>query len=153
MEREEVHRRRWWILGILCLSVVIVALDNLILNVALPIIQRELDASSSELQWTVDAYSLVFAALLFTSGGLGDRYGRKLALTIGLVLFGGASLVTAFSTSTEMLIAFRAVMGVGRRSSCPLLWRSSITSFPHRSGARPSGSGPGRRGSPSRWGR
>jgi len=81
--------------------------------VALPTIQQDLGASSSELQWMVDAYTLVFAALLFTSGSLGDHFGRKLALTTGLGFFGLASLVTAFSVNPEMLIAFRAVMGVG----------------------------------------
>jgi MFS family permease len=113
VEGEEVYRRRWWILAVLCLSVVIVQLGNLILIVALPTIQQDLGASSSELQWMVDAYTLVFAALLFTSGSLGDRFGRKLALTTGLGFFGLASLVTAFSVNPEMLIAFRAVMGVG----------------------------------------
>jgi DHA2 family multidrug resistance protein-like MFS transporter len=88
VEGEEVYRRRWWILAVLCLSVVIVQLDNLILNVALPTIQQDLGASSSELQWMVDAYTLVFAALLFTGGSLGDRFGRKLALTTGLGFFG-----------------------------------------------------------------
>ena len=92
---------------------VIVQLGNLILIVALPTIQQDLGASPSELQWMVDAYTLVFAALLFTSGSLGDRFGRKLALTTGLGFFGLASLVTAFSVNPEMLIAFRAVMGVG----------------------------------------
>ena len=71
MEGEEVYRRRWWILAVLCLSVVIVQLGNLILIVALPTIQQDLGASPSELQWMVDAYTLVFAALLFTSGSLG----------------------------------------------------------------------------------
>jgi MFS family permease len=71
VEGEEVYRRRWWILAVLCLSVVIVQLGNLILIVALPTIQQDLGASPSELQWMVDAYTLVFAALLFTSGSLG----------------------------------------------------------------------------------
>ena len=113
MDGEEDYRRRWWILAVLCLSVVIVQLGNLILIVALPTIQQDLGASSSELQWMVDAYTLVFAALLFTSGSLGDRFGRKLALTTGLGFFGLASLVTVFSVKPEMLIAFRSVMGVG----------------------------------------
>ena len=153
MDGEEVYRRRWWILAVLCLSVVIVQLGNLILIVALPTIQQDLGASPSELQWMVDAYTLVFAALLFTSGSLGDRFGRKLALTTGLGFFGLASLVTAFSVNPEMLIAFRAVMGWARRSYCPLLWRSSTTSSPRKSAERPSGYGQGCWGSPSHWGR
>jgi len=84
VEGEEVYRRRWWILAVLCLSVVIVQLGNLILIVALPTIQQDLGASPSELQWMVDAYTLVFAALLFTSGSLGDRFGRKLSLAAAI---------------------------------------------------------------------
>ena len=69
-----------------------IGLDNTILNVALPSLQKEFDASGSTLQWIVDSYMLVFAGLLLTMGTLGDRFGRKLALQAGLVLFGGASL-------------------------------------------------------------
>lgn len=104
---------RWWTLLVLSLSLVIIGLDNTILNVAIPTIQRELDASASELQWMVDSYVLVFAGLLLTMGALGDRYGRKLTLQLGLVIFGISSIFAAYSTSSEMLIATRAVMGVG----------------------------------------
>ena len=153
MEGEEVYRRRWWILAVLCLSVVIVQLGNLILIVALPTIQQDLGAFSSELQWMVDAYTLVFAALLFTSGSLGDRFGRKLALTTGLGFFGLASLVTAFSVNPEMLIAFRAVIGVGAALILPATLAIINNVFPRTSGARPSGYGQGCWGSPSHWGR
>ena len=76
--------RRWWTLVVLCFSLLVIALDNTILNVALPTLQRDLDASASDLQWIVDSYMLVFAAVLLTAGALGDRFGRKKALTFGL---------------------------------------------------------------------
>src|SRR3954449_8769118 len=87
-----VYARRWKTLAVLALSLLIIGLDNTILNVALPNLQEEFDASTSTLQWIVDSYLLVFAGLLLTMGTLGDRFGRKRALQSGLVLFGGASL-------------------------------------------------------------
>ena len=113
MDAETIHRRRWATLGVLSLSLVIIGLDNTILNVALPTLVRELGATQSQLQWIVDAYILVFAGLLLTMGALGDRYGRKLALTVGLVIFGLSSVAAAFADSANALIAARAVMGVG----------------------------------------
>ena len=107
------YRRRWWILGILSLSLLIIGLDNTILNVAIPTLQREFEATATVLQWMVDAYILVFAGLLLLMGSLGDRYGRKRALQIGLVVFGLASFFAAFAQSSEQLIAARAVMGIG----------------------------------------
>lgn len=76
MSEELMYRRRWWILGVLCLSLVVITLDNTILNVALPTLVRELDASNSQLQWIVDSYTIVFAGLLLTTGTIGDRFGR-----------------------------------------------------------------------------
>ena len=105
--------RRWWTLAVLCVSLIVISLDNTILNVALPTIERELNASSSALQWIVDAYMLVFAGLLLTAGALGDRFGRRRALTFGLLVFGGGSILAAVSTSADMLILSRAVMGIG----------------------------------------
>ena len=104
--------RRWWALAVLCLSVLLVVVDNTIVNVALPTLSRELNASTSDLQWFVDAYTLLFAGLLLTGGGLGDRWGRKPVLQAGLVLFGLTSLWAASSSSTGELIAARAGMGV-----------------------------------------
>src|ERR671936_2450422 len=92
MTSSQTYARRWKTLAVLTLSLVIIGLDNTILNVALPSLQEEFDASASTLQWIVDAYLLVFAGLLLTAGTLGDRFGRKFALQCGLVLFGGASL-------------------------------------------------------------
>jgi EmrB/QacA subfamily drug resistance transporter len=112
-EAARIHARRWWILGVLCLSLVLIGLDNTILNVALPTIQREFGATAAELQWMVDAYVLVFAGLLLTMGALGDRFGRARALQVGLVIFGGASLLAPLATDMDHLIGIRVAMGVG----------------------------------------
>ncbi len=90
-----------------------IVIDNTIVNVALPTLVRDLGTSITDLQWVVDAYTLVFAGLLLTAGSLGDRFGRKTALTVGLVVFGGASAAAAFSGSVSALIGARAVMGIG----------------------------------------
>ncbi|HSO50680.1 MAG TPA: MFS transporter, partial [Acidimicrobiia bacterium] len=113
MDAETIQRRRWLTLVVLSLSLVIIGLDNTILNVALPTLVRELGASASELQWMVDSYVLVFAGLLLTMGALGDRFGRKLALNIGLVVFGLSSIAAALADSADALIIARALMGVG----------------------------------------
>lgn len=107
------YGRRWWILGLLSMSLLIIGLDNTVLNVAIPTLQREFDASATELQWMIDAYILVFAGLLLTMGSLGDRFGRKRALQIGIFLFGLSSLLAAYADSTVQLIGARALMGVG----------------------------------------
>jgi EmrB/QacA subfamily drug resistance transporter len=109
----ELYAKRWWALGALCLSLVVIGMDNTILNVALPTLSRDLGASASQLQWMVDSYVLVFAGLLLTMGALGDRFGRKKALNIGLTIFGIGSVASAFSGSASTLIATRALMGVG----------------------------------------
>lgn len=113
METMNGHPRRWAILGVLCLSLVVIGLDNTILNVALPTLVRDLGATASQLQWMVDAYVLVFAGLLLTMGAFGDRFGRKRGLAIGLAIFGIGSIGAAYSTSPDLLIAARSVMGVG----------------------------------------
>jgi EmrB/QacA subfamily drug resistance transporter len=107
------YARRWKTLAVLALSLLIIGLDNTILNVALPSLQREFDASSSTLQWIVDSYLLVFAGLLLTMGTIGDRFGRKLALQSGLVIFGGASLAVLAVNTADQLIMVRAAMGIG----------------------------------------
>jgi EmrB/QacA subfamily drug resistance transporter len=107
------HERRWWTLAILCLSLTVISIDNTILNVALPSIVEGLDARGSELQLLIDGYTIVFACLLLTAGSLGDKLGRKGILTIGLALFGTFSALAAFSRSADMLIAARALMGIG----------------------------------------
>jgi EmrB/QacA subfamily drug resistance transporter len=105
--------RRWWGLTAIALSMVVVGLDTTVLNVALPTLAVDLGASTGELQWVVDAYVLVLAALMLPVGALGDRYGRRRWLVGGLVVFGAASAVAAWADSTTTLIAARAVMGLG----------------------------------------
>src|ERR687891_2719730 len=107
------YDRRWWALLVLCLSLVVIGMDNTILNVALPTLARDLQATGSDLQWMGESYILVFAGLLLTMGALGDRFGRKLALNVGLLVFVGGSVASAFAGSAEVLIASRAAMGIG----------------------------------------
>lgn len=110
---DQGHPRRWAILIVLSLCVFLVAIDNTVLNVALPSISEQLHASNRALQWMVDAYSLVFAGLLMTAGSLSDRHGRKKLLIVGLVFFGGASAAAAFAQDTGTLIGMRGLMGIG----------------------------------------
>src|SRR3954467_10301989 len=110
---QTAYERRWWTLGVLSLALLVISMDNTILNVALPTISSELGASSSQLQWIVDSYTLVFAGLLLVAGSLGDRFGRRFALQIGLGVFLVGSVSAAMADSPNMLIASRALMGVG----------------------------------------
>jgi EmrB/QacA subfamily drug resistance transporter len=110
---EVMHQRRWLTLIVLCVSLLVIVLDNTILNVALPRLSQDLHASTSSLQWMVDIYVLVFAGLLLTAGSLGDRFGRYKALALGLAIFGTGSLASALSGSAGALIATRAFMGIG----------------------------------------
>ncbi|GID29886.1 MFS transporter [Paractinoplanes brasiliensis] len=112
-QQPPVPPHRAWALLVLCVSLLIVTLDNTILNVALPTLVRDLHATSSQLQWVVDGYALVFGGLLLVAGSLADRYGRKRAVLLGLCLFAVASAWAAWSSSVHTLIAARASMGVG----------------------------------------
>jgi len=110
---ERIYARRWWTLAVLCLSLIVIGVDNTILNVALPTLVTDLGATTSQLQWIVDGYTLVFAGLLLTAGSLGDRFGRRGALTIGLIVFGLGSVASALAGSAGQLIATRCLMGLG----------------------------------------
>jgi EmrB/QacA subfamily drug resistance transporter len=110
---DRIYRRRWWTLAVLSLSLVIIGLDNTVLNVALPTLQRTFEATAAELQWMVDAYVLVFAGLLLTMGALGDRFGRARLLQLGLVVFAVSSIAATFSTEAVHLILARIAMGIG----------------------------------------
>ena len=110
---DRIHDRRWLTLAVLCVSLLVIVLDNTIVNVALPTLVRDLGTSITDLQWVVDAYTLVFAGLLLTMGSLGDRFGRQGALSIGLAIFGLASAAAAFAGGVTPLILARGVMGVG----------------------------------------
>src|SRR5260370_12263725 len=107
------YARRWYTLGVLCLSLLVIVVDSTIVNVALPTFTRELHASASGLQWIVDAYTLTFAALLLLAAAIADRYRRHHALAGGLAIFAAGSPAAAFTHTTAELIAARAVMGIG----------------------------------------
>src|ERR1700733_16045713 len=106
-------RRRYLILAICCMSLFIVGLDNTIVNVALPSIQRELHATVPQLQWTIDSYTLVLASLLMLSGSMADRFGRARVFKLGLVLFTLGSLLCSLAPTVQLLIVFRMVQAVG----------------------------------------
>jgi EmrB/QacA subfamily drug resistance transporter len=126
----EGHPRRWLILAILNLCLVLIVASVSSLNVAIPTIIRELQPSSSQQLWIIDAYALVFAGFLLPAGALGDRYGRKGALLVGLAIFGVASCVAAFSTSPTQLIGMRAVMGIGAALIMPATLSIITVVFP-----------------------
>lgn len=110
---ELTPRRRLLILSICCMSLLIVSLDNTVLNVALPAIRRDLDASVAGMQWTIDAYTLVLAALLMLAGSTADRIGRRKVFTVGVVLFTAGSVLCSLAPSLGWLIAFRMIQAVG----------------------------------------
>jgi len=130
MSSGDGHPRRWAILSVLVVSLLVVVLDNTVLNIALPTIQRDLDTSQGELVWAVDSYILTFAALLFTWGVIGDRIGRKRVLVIGLIVFGIASAACAFAESAGMLIGFRVLMGIGGAAVLPTTLAIITVVFP-----------------------
>jgi len=116
---ERLHDRRWWTLAVLCLSLLIVFVGNSSLNVALPTLATDLHATESQLQWVVASYSLVFAGLLFSTGALGDRFGRKGVLQIGLLLFLVSASLASAATTMSALIACRSVMGAAAAMIMP----------------------------------
>jgi MFS transporter, DHA2 family, multidrug resistance protein len=120
MTLNDIGSRKWWALGALALSLMTVGLDLTILNVALPTLATELNASTGELQWFADAYNLVLAAALLPAGLLGDRFGRKRMLLLALSLFGAASLACSFAETSGQLIAGRALLGLGAAALLPL---------------------------------
>ena len=125
-----VYHRRWKILAILCLSLVTIVIAVSSLNVAIPTIIGARSAGSTATLWIVEAYALVFAGFLLPAGALGDRYGRKHALVIGLIVFGAMSLVASRSTSPSQLIAARAVMGIGAALIMPATLSIITNIFP-----------------------
>src|SRR5438270_506347 len=128
--------RRWWTLSVLCLSLLMVVVGNTALNVAIPTLVRDIHATDTQLQWIVDAYSLVFAGLLLTCGALGDRFGRKGALTIGLCIFGTGSFLAGISNTPNQLIICRAIMGMGGAFVMPATLSILTNVFPVHERAR-----------------
>jgi DHA2 family multidrug resistance protein-like MFS transporter len=129
-EQPEIYHRRWFLLGVLCLSLVMVVMAVSGLNVALPSMQGSLGATATDLQWIVDSYAIVFAGLLLTAGAIGDRFGRKLALLGGLGIFGLGSLVGAFASSSEAVIASRSISGIGAAFVMPATLSLLTAVFP-----------------------
>jgi len=121
--------RRWWVLAVLCLSLLVLVVDNTVLNLAIPALMTDLKATPSDIQWVLDAYILVFAGLLLTSGSLSDRFGRRRLLLIGLALFGGASVLAVLVAEPWQLIGVRALMGVGGALLMPSTLSILITVF------------------------
>lgn len=129
METEARNPRRWWILVVLCLSTLVLVVDNMALTVAVPAMTADIGASAQDTQWILDSYILVFAGLLLTSGSLGDRFGRRKVMLIGLVLFGAASLAASFCEGPGEVIAVRVAMGVGGALIMPSTLSILITVF------------------------
>ncbi|ONI70600.1 MFS transporter [Actinosynnema sp. ALI-1.44] len=126
---QERNPRRWWILVVLVLSTLVLVIDNMVLTVAVPPLSEDIDAGPQDIQWILDSYILVFAGLLLTSGSLGDRFGRRKIMIIGLVLFGASSLLAAFAADPAQLIIARTVMGVGGALIMPSTLSILITVF------------------------
>lgn len=126
---ESRNPRRWWILIVLCLSSLVLVIDSMALTVAVPSMTEDLGASAQDTQWILDSYILVFAGLLLTSGSLGDRFGRRKVMIIGLLLFGAASLAAVFCTNPGEVIAVRVAMGVGGALIMPSTLSILITVF------------------------
>jgi EmrB/QacA subfamily drug resistance transporter len=122
--------RRWWALGAMCFALFMIMLDNTVVNVALPSIQRNLHASTSSLEWTVNAYTLSFAVLLVTGGRLGDLFGRRRVFLAGVVIFAGSSAAIGFSPSDTWLVGWRAVQGVGAALMMPATLSIISNAFP-----------------------
>jgi len=121
---------RWWTLGAMCFALFMIMLDNTVVNVALPSIQRDLHASLSALEWTVNAYTLTFAVLLVTGGRLGDIFGRRRMFLFGVAVFGIASAAIGFAPSDNALVAFRAVQGIGAAFMMPATLSLITQAFP-----------------------
>ena len=122
--------RRWWTLGAMCFALFMIMLDNTVVNVALPSIQRDLDTSLSGLEWTINAYTLSFAILLVTGGRLGDIFGRRKMFLFGVVAFGLSSLAISFSPNDAWLIAGRALQGIGAAFMMPATLSIISNAFP-----------------------
>ena len=129
-EDPRIHARRWFLLAMMCLSLVLVVMSVSGLVTAIPTMQEQLAASASQVQWILDAYAIVFAGSLLTAGALGDRFGRKRALLSGLVVFGLGALFGGLASSAEQVIAGRAVMGIGAALVMPATLSIITTIFP-----------------------
>src|SRR4051794_18131756 len=124
------RNQKWWTLGAMCFALFMIMLDNTVVNVALPSIQKDLGASLSGLEWTVNAYTLTFAVLLVTGGRLGDIFGRRRTFLIGVVLFAGSSATAGLAPSETALVVSRAVQGIGAALMMPATLSIITHAFP-----------------------
>jgi EmrB/QacA subfamily drug resistance transporter len=131
-----VEPRRWWVLAVMSVGTLMVFLDDTVVNTALPRISVDLNASTSALQWVIDAYVLVLAGLLLLCGSIGDRYGRKRMMTAGLVVFGLAAAGAALANNTGQLIAMRALQGLGAALVLPATLSIIVSVFPRQERAK-----------------
>ncbi len=129
-EDPAIYARRWFLLGVMCLSLVMVVMGVSGLNVAIPSIQRDLEATATDLQWIFDSYAIVFAGLLLTAGALGDRFGRKKALMFGLAVFGIGAVIGTFANTSTAVIVSRSVMGMGAAFVMPSTLSLLTSIFP-----------------------
>ncbi len=121
---------RWWTLGAMCFALFMIMLDNTVVNVALPSIQRDLHASLQALEWTINAYTLTFAVLMVTGGRLGDIFGRRKLFLFGVAVFGASSLAIGLAPNDAVLVAFRAVQGIGAAFMMPATLSIITQAFP-----------------------
>lgn len=126
---QQRHPRRWLILIVLCLSTLVLVIDNMVLTVAIPPLATDLGATAQDIQWILDSYILIFAGLLLTAGSLSDRFGRRKVMIIGLALFGAASLAATYAADPTQLIVARAIMGIGGALIMPSTLSILITVF------------------------
>ena len=124
------ENRKWWTLGAMCFALFMVMLDNTVVNVALPSIQRDLHASISSLEWTINGYTLTFAVLIATGGRLGDIFGRRLMFLSGVIIFAITSATAGFAQDTAMLIGSRAIQGIGAALMMPATLSIITNAFP-----------------------
>jgi len=130
VNQSKEYRMRWWTLLVIAISVLVVVLDSTIVNIALPTLQRELGATFSDLQWMINIYIMIFAALMLTTGSLGDRVGRKKMLQLGILIFGVSSFFASLADTPSGLILWRAFMGVGGAMMLPATLAIITNTFP-----------------------
>ncbi|MGW7050886.1 MFS transporter [Streptomyces sp. NPDC054887] len=135
-DMEQPYRRRWWALLVLCLSLLIIVMANTALTVAAPDMTQDLGLSSADLQWVIDGYTVPYAALMLLLGAIGDKYSRRGALVLGLVVFGGGAVAGSLVDSSEGVIAARAVMGVGAAMIMPATLSLLAATFPRAERAK-----------------
>src|SRR5690625_2889468 len=127
---EKVYNKRWWTLAVLVIGLLVIGFDTTILTVALPVLATELKATTTDLQWIMNSYILLLAACLLAAGTIGDTFGRKRVLLVGLILFGLTSVMAGLSKNTEMLIVSRGLMGIAGAIILPLTMSIVPTIFP-----------------------